>query len=205
MSLAIFVEADDTTAHGPELGNWHGQSPADDHAVLLRHMRNAVVHGLIERSNAVGYSGLRMSNRLAQMLPRYFDDSQAGRGSLLGPSEERLAQIARLDDDWDTYGGLPPSGTAVRRTHQLFRDIERSFGPVLGEKIRPFSVSPLPNGGVQAEWRSTEGALEVEINADGSLGFLLVDGSGPGASFEEGDVVQSRQILELLSRVLLPN
>ena len=134
----------------------------------------------------------------------YGDKSQLPDEALFGPTRERLAQIARLPADWDAYGSEPPSGIAVRRAYRLFDSVVNSFRGLVGERIRPFSVAPLPSGGVQAEWRSGNRAVELEVGPDGTLGYLTIEGAGPEADYEEGDEITSAEALALLSRVLLP-
>jgi hypothetical protein len=114
----------------------------------------------------------------------------------------RLLDFSNLEPDWDSYGGRPISLKAVEKADALFAEVVNRFYPIEGERVCPFDVAPLKSGGVQLEWRGSNGSLEVEIHPDEGFGYLLIQGQGNSRHFEEGENVTASEILLLLSRVL---
>jgi hypothetical protein len=105
----------------------------------------------------------------------------------LAPTLQRIAGFAALEPDWDSYGGKPTAPEAIRATASVVQLVVSAFEPFVGEKATPFWVSPLPNGGVQIEWRSEKADLEIEVGPRGDLGYLFRAGHGSGATYEEND------------------
>lgn len=128
---------------------------------------------------------------------------QAHADVLLRPARERLAQISRLEADWDSYGSEPPSTTAVSRAITLLESVEESLAGLLGEQIRPYAIAPVADGGVQLEWRGGDRALEVEVGPDGDFGYLSIVEDGDARSFQEEDHVSTSQIVELIAKTLI--
>jgi hypothetical protein len=69
----------------------------------------------------------------------------------------------------------------------------------------PFHIAPLSDGGIQVEWRSLRGALEVDISPRSELGFLLVRGTGDSRTFEEEEGVTPDRVVGLLEWLLSSN
>lgn len=92
----------------------------------------------------------------------------------LSAARSLLQQFESLEPNWDSYGGEPISPVAIRRAHSFLDVVDRELAARHGERIRPFHVSPVGDGGVQLEWRGRGGELEVEIGPDGSHAALLV-------------------------------
>ncbi len=76
-----------------------------------------------------------------------------------------------------------------------------TFGDSMEEAIRPFAVAPLPYGGVQIEWRGNAGAIEVEIDVDGSLSYLLEIGEGKARTIEEKPKASTGDVLSMFPRI----
>ena len=71
-----------------------------------------------------------------------------------------------------------------------------------GDAVKPITVAPLDDGGVQLEWRGTGGDIEIEISPDGRLDCLLVLGTGPDRRFvQPGDATEA-EVLRRIARVL---
>ena len=132
----------------------------------------------------------------------HLDDSKQDLEMLLKPTRERVSRLAKLGENWDSYGANPVSDAAVVRTERLLSEFVTSFGDLIGTGIRPYAIAPLASGGVQLEWRSPDGFLEVEVGPDGDLGYLLAEHQGDERVFEEGDNVTAAEVLELAARVL---
>ena len=143
------------------------------------------------------------TRRRMELFQEYSDHSQPRADALVRPARERLAQISRLDRDWDSYGAEPLSQKAITRANKLLGSVGGYFADLLGEQIRPYAVAPLASGGVQLQWRGPGGDLEVEVGREGDLGYLLVEGVEPNRTFTEADEVTSSEVLDLLAGVLL--
>lgn len=100
---------------------------------------------------------------------------------------ERVKKLAKLEPDWDGYGGDPPTGEAFRATVALLLAIGR-LAPGLLEGV---FISPSPDGGFGLEWELDSGAeLVLIIPPSGTdIRYLLDE---PTSS---GDVIQSEGVL----------
>lgn len=119
--------------------------------------------------------------------------------AFLGPGGEQLRRLATLEDDWDSYGGSPPTDEAIDAACSLL-SLAYAFHD---ERMRPYDVAPVPDGGVQVEWRGHAQHLEIEIGPRGQIGYLvknLVDGGG--REYEEGDEITVTRALQLVAEVL---
>jgi hypothetical protein len=114
-----------------------------------------------------------------------------------------LEKIEALDSNWDSYGSRRPSRAAVAAARGLLWNAVQDIPLLVEHKDAvPFAVLPLSGDGVQLEWRRGGKALEVEIDAHGRMGYLLV---GVGASARrpvEADDVPESQIIDLIKSVL---
>jgi len=111
---------------------------------------------------------------------------------------ERLAELARLERDWDSYGGYPPSPRAVSMAKAM---VERMAGR-FDEAGIPREIMPTADGGIQLEWRGTVDELALNAAPDGTWSYLLI-GHGPeGRTFEEAYGLPEADALALIFRVL---
>ncbi len=85
--------------------------------------------------------------------------------------ESRLAELAALEADWDTYGALAISPAAIERAREVF----------IAVGIRPWHIVPLGDGGVVGHWRGwpnglcgEEHEVELEVHPDGNYTIFLV-------------------------------
>lgn len=123
--------------------------------------------------------------------------------TVLMASFDRLNELARLARNWDSYGAEPVSQAAISKAGAFLAAVRRLLGARCGERIRPYSIAPVADGGVQLEWRSSGAKLEVEVGPEGDLGYLWMEGAEPHRTFEEADEVAQADVLSLVSRVLL--
>ena len=93
--------------------------------------------------------------------------------TLLRTARERLDDVAKLSDDWDSYGAARPTGAAISAAHNLLASLWEDLAERADEAAIPWMIAPLADGGVQLEWRGPGGAIEVEINPEGKLNFLV--------------------------------
>jgi hypothetical protein len=131
-------------------------------------------------------------------------DTQVSGITGLRPAFLRIEEIEGLGADWDSYGAVPPTPEAISAARRLLHLVAAELGDRVGDRIAPYAVAPLANGGQQLEWRGAAGALEVEIGPHGTSGYLLVEGRGGKRAFQEADEVAWPVLHDLLARVLTP-
>jgi hypothetical protein len=112
----------------------------------------------------------------------------------------RFAELHALTQDWDSYGGMPPTPRALRSAEVLVTDLARDFGRTLGETAIPNEIFPNPNGGLELEWSAGEWMLGVEIGPEGDARYLLKIGRGPDARYTKGSIqATASEVNHLLS------
>jgi hypothetical protein len=113
-------------------------------------------------------------------------------------ARERLAELARLEHDWDSYGAYPPTARAISMAQAMIeRTVER-----LGERGVPHEIMPIADGGISLEWRYP--AIELGLNAcpEGGWSYLLVERDGPGRRSVEGYDLSDEDAGALILRVV---
>ncbi len=60
---------------------------------------------------------------------------------------ERIESLSELDDDWDTYGGVPVSARAVAAATNLLLTLDDAREQLAYSIVRPRSIAPLTSGG----------------------------------------------------------
>ena len=125
-------------------------------------------------------------------------------GETLGepPALRRLAELSQLEEDWDSYGGLPPTPEALRAAKRLLTRILPRNGPVPGRGTDPDAVLPFPNGGVQIVWERDAEELQVDVGPTGDLGYLWIRQSGGHRESVEAEPVTDEAILALVDQFL---
>ena len=123
--------------------------------------------------------------------------------SHLEPALQRLDELAQLEPDWNSYGAAAMSPRAIKIAREFLKSVAKRLVDKVGERVRPYVVVPLADGGVQIEWRSPERDLEVEIGPDGTLGYLLIERIGAEEKFNEADAVPEEEVLHIVSKVLM--
>lgn len=116
-------------------------------------------------------------------------------------TSQRLAELSHLDVDWDTYGGLPPTPTAIEAARQLLA-LAASATSMNGHAMTPDAVLPFPNGGVQLIWERGADELQVDIGPTGDLGYLLVSRTGDRREATEAEAIPLDEILALVGQFL---
>jgi len=71
--------------------------------------------------------------------------------------EARFAHIAALKENWDSYGAGPISPAALAAARAFLDDAQ---------------VVPCSSGGVQLEWHTLGGDVELQFNPDGTADFF---------------------------------
>jgi len=84
----------------------------------------------------------------------------------------RLGEIAKLPQNWDSYGSPPPTPIAVETVMDLLLKID--------DRNLPFvRVVPVSGGGVQLEWCVSDRELQLEISGDGTAQYLQIENGRP--------------------------
>jgi hypothetical protein len=122
--------------------------------------------------------------------------------AVLHGSFQRLDTLSKLEQDWDSYGALPLTPTALARADATMRKAVALFGVTLGERVAPYTLMPIADGGVSIEWRGPSAILELDIGPSGALSYLLIDHSADERVFEEASDVSEEQAFDLVRRVL---
>ncbi len=84
-----------------------------------------------------------------------------------------LADLALLEDDWDSFGSKPISHAAIADANNLM-----IRAAIQHSGIRPYAIAPLSGSGVQLEWRGYNHRLEVEVYGNQRFHSLLIEGQG---------------------------
>jgi hypothetical protein len=111
---------------------------------------------------------------------------------------QELFGLAALEENWDSYGGRPVSPRAVSAAVAI-----AGLVSYLAPDAEPLAVAPLASGGVQLTWTNGRGGeIEVDVSPDGTLGYLLVEGSGDSTRYTEQDTVAPDVLFGVLKSFL---
>jgi hypothetical protein len=122
--------------------------------------------------------------------------------TLLRTVDHRLSQLLALEDDWDSYGGKPPTATALLLASRLTQSAYHRYHAALGAAAPPTSISLLAYGGVELEWQVADTLLAVDVSPDGELGSLLKRNGGQQVVYEERDHMDWDDVLDRIGEVL---
>lgn len=84
---------------------------------------------------------------------------------------EKLKGLARLEENWDSYGSRPINPCAYERAAEILKHTA-SCGMAVPD------IFPVSGGGVQLEWENARHELEIGILPNGEMEFLITDGDG---------------------------
>lgn len=127
-------------------------------------------------------------------LPRFSEGSLTTQVTFvidLGPwtrcAQERVCELAVLQDGWDGHNS--PAVTAAAKERALSAiDFLTKF------KMPKPHIVPLSGGGLQFEWSNSVNELEIEIAADGSLGYLAMDSA---KEIQAGELADQYGLVEI--------
>ncbi len=122
--------------------------------------------------------------------------------AVLHASLQRLDELSKLQRDWDTYGAVPLTATALTGAYAIMRKAVDLFGDPRAGRVAPYTLMPIADGGVSIEWRGPRATLELDIGPSGVLSYLLIDQSTGERQFEEASDVSEEQALDLVRRVV---
>lgn len=79
--------------------------------------------------------------------------------------DDALCALAKLEANWDGYGGPPIKHGAIAQARWFYeRHCLRMPYP---------DVVPLSNGGVQLEWHNGNRSVEIEFSGDNEVSWLV--------------------------------
>jgi hypothetical protein len=122
--------------------------------------------------------------------------------AVLRPAFQRLDDLSKLEHDWDTYGALPLTANALELAETTMRKVVKALGKSLPERVAPYTVMPIADGGVSIEWRGPMADLELDIGPSGALSYLIIERVDEDRRFEEGSEISEQQALDLVRRVI---
>jgi hypothetical protein len=70
-----------------------------------------------------------------------------------------------------------------------------------GRHLPPWMIAPVADGGVQLEWIAGTRKIEVQIDPDGQLSYLIIDRSDASASYTEEHDVAPERVRSLVYRI----
>lgn len=158
------------------------------------------VHGVVnlwpgDSSSPVRGARSQVTDILQELFSR-------GRRGWLHQARMDLERLRLLGEDWDTYGGHPPTENALATARAVLNYVESVFGGVAMEATKPYFVGPLPNGGVTVEWRKGEDQLGIDVEPTGQLGYIVVEATPAGRRFHEKTIAAWPEITDLLARAI---
>lgn len=77
----------------------------------------------------------------------------------IGKTVEKISELTKLDDNWDSYGALAPTKESCIGSVQLAYELLKERTPIP-------DVFPVPNGNIQFEWSNFGLDIEIEIESN---------------------------------------
>ncbi len=200
----------DTVVIGPEPTR-RTPRPSVSPRAQQKRVSSSVNAGVVEtlfRSLAEMQALRRRIAELEQAAQARFDKQQVSASQSqtpavsLRPSAERLAKLARLEPNWDSYGAAPVTTVALATAYNLVVTFEEEFVGAVGAHSLPWAIAPLADGGLQVEWRGPGGAIELEIGPAGDMSYLLEEGDESNLRHQEADDVSVSDVGTAVAHVL---
>jgi hypothetical protein len=88
---------------------------------------------------------------------------------------DRISDLKKLEQNWDSYGALPVADGAISSIRVLLSNLEIDDMPTP-------HVAPLPDGGVGLHWRVGARDLEIEVEPNGEVHYLQTIVGGESVS-----------------------
>ena len=113
---------------------------------------------------------LHLSNFLGVKRSRQDQESNrrqwSGVKSLQSPAwlkeiYDRISDLKKLEENWDSYGGLPVALGAASMIRVLLSNLD------LEDMPKPH-VAAIPDGGIGLHWRVADRDLEIEVEPNGN-------------------------------------
>lgn len=107
----------------------------------------------------------------------------------------RLDELSALEEDWDSYGGHPPTARAIGAASRLIVESTSHTGDI------PSAVMPFPSGGLQVIWERGQDELQVDVGPDGGLGYLTMHRGEGEPAMAEAEGVSLDDVLALVQQL----
>lgn len=149
-------------------------------------------------------SGIVAARPIGRAPQRPSASNGADHPDVMRDALERLHTFARLDPNWDSYGADPISTAAIHQAQSLLSSVAGWASSASSDDLPPFAVAQVAHGGVLLEWRRQGEAIEVELDADGKMSYLIVHPEGAPSRFEENEDPTGDDVLQAIARVTMP-
>lgn len=120
----------------------------------------------------------------------------------LEPAMERIGELASLDDDWDGEEAVKPTSRAIATAYQLIFCVTAPAFRPSRPALSPSTSAPISDGGIQVEWDGDQDRIEVQVNPDGSLGYLIIRRVGEALEYEESDHAMLGDVVALIHEIV---
>jgi len=111
----------------------------------------------------------------------------------LPKTSARIAALADLNENWDSYGGHAISGSSITAARHLIDHLAWFIG------VQAPAVSGTPDGGVGFSWDDGDWSLDAEIVSSGRIKYVYLDEEDSSNDLE-ATTVDGNELLELLAR-----
>lgn len=122
---------------------------------------------------------------------------------MMQASFDTLRELSRLQPNWDSYGASPPTRLAITLAKHLLTETNNILGQYAGHRVQPELIVPLADGGVQIEWSSHMGELDIQVSPTGALGYLWIDQRRAEPIYREGDNSSWETVIRLIATFIL--
>ena len=109
------------------------------------------------------------------------------------PVRDILERLANLEHGWDGYEGKPTAFRCIRFSVDILDQIMEDKTPLP-------NIVPTSEGGLQLEWHSDTGDLEIEIEESLSVSVFFAD-EETGAEWEDQGLVQYPRVRDAMRRL----
>jgi hypothetical protein len=107
---------------------------------------------------------------------------------------EQLEAMRQLGENWDGYGGAAPRPEVIDLAQDFVRLFQAAVRRGVAANGEALHVSPTRIGGVLIGWDDGRMEHEVELNPDGSIGFLHLN--------KQTRQIETRQFIPEISPVM---
>jgi len=153
-----------------------------------------------DMNTAPGTTSQWQAGEQMRMEPR---NSRAEAYGALLETGRKLSAFAALDHDWDSYGAVPPTASAIEMAQSFLEMLTGHHASHLGCHLAPDIVTPIPGGGIQMDWWGNRVEVELDVNAEGRIGYLLIQKTGNEDSYTENNDVSLPDAVDMLARSIV--
>jgi hypothetical protein len=142
---------------------------------------------------------VRLPKEMTWAYREYVELPQTNIARQFNPVFQRIGKLARLPENWDSYGARPVCKNSISRGVILLKELIELRSTIGFEIPVPF-VAPLSSGGIQIEWEKGEKYLELSITSDPpTVEYFAADKVKEGQLTLEGSLRSASGLKELIS------